>query len=111
MAQTTAGTQSVRIEGRQQFVTYTEHYRYVNNAMTIKETVHTLRVVVRLGGYADQSWGMVERWNGNAWEEIVTIAGSALQTDLHVGYKSHGPVNGDFAADRDRLLQLAKEIL
>jgi hypothetical protein len=94
-------TKSARTEGTGQFVSYIEHASYKKQVV---------RITVRLGGYASQSWGVVERWDGAEWREVVTVKGEALLVDPNAGYKRQAllPL---FAADRARLVQLATEVL
>jgi len=98
-------TESSRVEGSGQFVDYIEHVTYY-----VKRVVHKLRVTVHCGGYASQSWGKVERWDGKLWREVATISGPALSVDSKIGYSSRVDA-ASFRTDRNRLVELAEEVL
>lgn len=120
----TLETKSVRTEGRDQFVNYTEHLHGFGSPLQqerFKEGAgkfapdHVLRLRIVVGGYASQSYGVIERWNGIQWREVATIKGEALAVDLHVGYRfkelSESARACKFSVDRDTLLKLALEVL
>jgi hypothetical protein len=108
-------TKSVRVEGSEQFVTYTEHMTYTVMTKTgdivPDYVVHTLRVVIAVGGYANQSEGRIERWNGSEWKIVASIPGSNLFVPMNVGYTVASTREGQFYTDRKTLLGLAGEIL
>lgn len=105
MSRANTGTQSVRIEGAGQSVDYVEHYcsAQVKNLQ--------LRIRVHVDSYAQQSFGIVEMMTAAGWREVATIRGEALKTDSHVTLQKSLKIPASFAADRDRLLELAIEVL
>lgn len=93
-------TISVRIEGKGQFVDYIEHTSRGNDKF---------RVRIVLGGYKNQSFATLERWDGNEWKQVVYTRGEALHIDCNAGYRKLS--FSDFAADRAVLVSLANEVL
>lgn len=100
---------NARVEGSGQTVDFIEH-----STAYVGRKKHTLRVLVHVDSHAFQAWGRVERWDGKRWYEVAAIRGEALRTDLKIGYvrdlTDAARVHA-FKTDRDRLVELAEEVL
>ncbi len=96
-----------RLEGSGQTTDYIEHY-----TLRGTEGISKLRIQIHTDSYKAQAWGRVDRWSTTAgeWREVATIGGSALATDLKIGYNRTRAAH-DYQADRDRLILLAEEVL
>jgi hypothetical protein len=95
---------SVRIEGKGQTVDYIEH-----GVLWVGRRKHTIRIRVHDDSHAPQAYGLVERWDGNKWSEVARMRGDALAVEHGIGYRT--PKAEHFRADRNRLFQLAEEVL
>lgn len=96
-------TRGVRVELENQDVNYTEHLAFGD---------HTLRIYLRNNAYQDQSYGKVERWNGEEWKDVVYVPGRSLlmRCGLYVAEASKRQAEV-FHGDRDKLISLMKEVL
>ncbi len=103
-------TISERCSAAGQYADHVGHYEY-----DCRGTLHKLRITVYVDGYASQSYGRVEKWDGNQWREVATIPGRSLLVDLSLAYRrSHltpSQFEASFHGDVERLCILAVEVL
>lgn len=72
---------------------------------------HRLRVLVRADSYRAQSWSRVERWDGQAWQEVWSVPGEALLVEEKIAYRAAPATVADFAADAAAVLARAAQVL
>jgi hypothetical protein len=83
--------------------------RYYEQVLATEDGTR-LRVQIRANFYQFQSYGLVERWNGEEWKRVVRIDGALLQTWEATRYP-HEPGALAFEADVTILLDEAKAVL
>lgn len=119
----TSGTVTVSYTG--QDVIYLELLRLAANPEPTTLPVHRLRIKIRSNAYRDQGYARIERWNGDAWQELYTLDGGTMQTEPGLYVKRNKSERaptlatetiwhvaaGTFKADRDTLVARAAEIL
>lgn len=103
-------TLSRRVEGGGQTVDYIEHIE-LGRVMRDGVTEHKCRIKVHDDSHASQAFAMLERWNGSEWREVVSVRGDAMRTEHGIGYRMKDGDPKPFQRDRDRLIDLAMEIL
>lgn len=74
---------------------------------------HRIRVYVSSDSYAAQSFGRVERWDGNKWQTAAAISGAHLSVPAGLAYQatSDQDIRAKFAPDCTRLLKMAEDVL
>ena len=89
-----------------QDVTFTYIVEY-----TSPRTTHMLRFTIKSDAYIDQSYGRVDRWNGEEWRNVASLRGTELEcgSGLYV-YKNYEDEH-HWEADYDELQRLAKIVL
>lgn len=107
-------TSSVRVEGSSSPLDFIEHLTLWAGR---PNKAHTLRITIHIDGYESQSFGHVERWNGQEWKSVARCRGISLIVDLKVGYvlafrqADVAHKARYFSDDRNALLKLAEEVL
>lgn len=112
MTFSTVGTP--RVEREDQSVNYIEIADAGGTAFESGHVLHRLRITIHSNAYTNQSWAKVERWDGTQWHEVVAMSGASLIVGCH--QKLYLLRTADlrtslFAADRERLLVLAGDVL
>lgn len=80
----------------------------------LPEHQHRVRLIIHSNAYDFQSWARAERWDGDKWQEVVTIHGAAMTTGKNGSlYVKRDVELGRhlFVVDRQRLVELASEVL
>jgi len=94
--------------------TISERVWNAGQAWNFQRTVATrhgnLRTTIRRNAYDDQSWSKVERWDGDKWQEVVTIPIEFLSCKT-LSYVVRGITKKEFAADAKLLLDEAVKVI
>lgn len=75
------------------------------------DRTHRLRVTIRSDAYAFQSFARIDRFDGTLWHPLGSIHHARMHTRTGLAYGRHALAEGDFAADRNALVNLARLIL
>ncbi len=80
---------------------------------TAGDATHKLRITIASDSYRDQSSAEAERWNGEEWKKIETLATGELKTQIGLSNYPDKSWNSRhlFAADIAELLRRARLIL
>ena len=76
----------------------------------LKDGDKKIRIRIRSGAYPFQSHAVAELWDGKQWHQVHSIHYDNMKTATELEFKKNLAAS-DFAADREELLRVVKEII